>query len=162
MSILLKDMYKGVVTNSFSRPQHSWDKALMMMMKGVVTNVRTNCGGADEFPVTRGLHQRSALSSYLFTLTIDKLIVHIQEEVPWCILFEDDIVSMDESRDGINVKLERWRKTLESKGFKICTKTKYVDCNFSGDVQRAETIVRVEVQEIPQRDSFQYLGSLIS
>ena len=45
----------------------------------------------------------------------------------------DDIVLVDESRDGVNAKLERWWETLESKGFKITrTKTKYMNCNFSG------------------------------
>lgn len=39
-------------------------------------------------------------------------------------------------------------------------KIKYMNCNFGGDVQRSETLMRLEVQEIPQ-DSFQYLGSII-
>ena len=62
----------------------------------------------------------------------------------------------------MNEKLKRWWDALESKGFKIsCTKTKYMDCNFNGDVQRDETPVKIEAQEIPQRDSFWYLGSII-
>ena len=34
--------------------------------------------------------------------------------------------------------------------------------NFSGYTQKAKTPVRIEAQEIPQRDSFHYLGSEIS
>ena len=30
-------------------------------------------------------------------------------------LFANEIVSVDESRYGVNAKLERWRKTFESK-----------------------------------------------
>ena len=36
-----------------------------------------------------------------------------------------------------------------------------MDCNLSGHIQRAETIVRIEAQEIAQIDSFYYLGSII-
>ena len=31
-------------------------------------------------------------------------------------LFVDDIVLVDESRDGVNAKLEIWQDALESKG----------------------------------------------
>ena len=35
-------------------------------------------------------------------------------------------------------------------------------CYFSGHIERAETTVRIEDHEIPQSDSFHYLGSIIS
>ena len=38
-----------------------------------------------------------------------------QDEVMCCMLFIDDIVFIDEVRDGVN-KLDRWRDTLKSKG----------------------------------------------
>ena len=48
-------------------------------------------------------------------------------------LFTNDMVIVDELRDGVNAKLERWWEALESKGFKISsTKIEYMDCNFSG------------------------------
>ena len=50
------------------------------MYERAVTSVRTTCGGTDEFPLTIGLHQGSALSTYLLTLVMDKLTTHIQEE----------------------------------------------------------------------------------
>ena len=33
--------------------------------------------------------------------------------------FADDIVLVDETRAGVNVKLELWRQTLESRGFRL-------------------------------------------
>ena len=55
---------------------------------------------------------------------MDELTRQIQGEVPWCMLFADDIVLIDETRNGVNDKLEGWRQTLESKGFKLSrTKT---------------------------------------
>ena len=55
---------------------------------------------------------------------MDKLTKNIQDDVPWCMLFADDIVLVDETREGVNTKLEIWRKALEFKGFRISrTKT---------------------------------------
>ena len=48
-------------------------------------------------------------------MIMDGLIAHIQEEVLW---FANDIVLVDESRDRVNAKLEKWLEALESKGFK--------------------------------------------
>jgi hypothetical protein len=44
-----------------------------------------------------------------------ELIRFIQNEIPWSILFVDDIV-VDETRCGANTKLETWRDSLESNG----------------------------------------------
>ena len=78
-------------------------------------------------------------------------------------LFKDHIALVNESRDYMKAKLKRQREALESKGFKIShTKIERLDCNFSGHIQRAKTTVRIEAQEIPQRDSFCYLSLIIS
>jgi hypothetical protein len=46
--------------------------------------------------------------------------------------FADDVVLVDESRAGVNMKLELWRHTLESRGFRLSrTKTEYMMCDFS-------------------------------
>ena len=47
-------------------------------------------------------------------------------------LFADDIVLVDETRAGVNAKLELWRQTLESRGFRLSmTKAEYMECKFS-------------------------------
>ena len=38
-----------------------------------------------------------------------------QDEVPWCMLFAENIVLFDETIGGLNAKLETWRATLERK-----------------------------------------------
>ena len=102
------------------------------MYDGVIASVRTTGGETSEFVITVGLHQGSTLSPYLFVLVMDELTRHIQEEVPWCMLFADDVVLIDETREGVNAKLELWRGVLESKGFRISwTKTEYMECKFS-------------------------------
>ena len=47
-------------------------------------------------------------------------------------LFADDVVLVDESRAGVNRKLELCRRTLESKWFRLSrTKTEYMMCDSS-------------------------------
>ena len=80
-----------------------------------MTFVRTCDGNTTDFLINIGLHQGSALSPYLFALGMNELTRDIQGEIPWCILFADDVVLVDESRAGVNRKLELWRRTLVSK-----------------------------------------------
>ena len=49
------------------------------------------------------------LSPYLFALVMDGVTRNIQEDIPWCMLFTDDVVLVDESPAGVNRKLELWR-----------------------------------------------------
>ena len=65
-------------------------------------------GNTDYFPIKIGLHQGSALSPYLFALVMDEVTRNIQGDIPWCMLFADDVVLVDESRAGVNRKLELW------------------------------------------------------
>ena len=47
-------------------------------------------------------------------------------------LFANDIVLIDETKYGVNVKLEVWKEALESKSFKINRiKIEYIKYNFS-------------------------------
>jgi hypothetical protein len=79
------------------------------MYDKVVTSVQTSDGDINVFPINIGLHQGSALSPYLFALVIDEVIRDIQGDIPWCMLFADDVVLVDERREGVNRKLELWR-----------------------------------------------------
>ena len=45
---------------------------------------------------------------------MDELTREIQDVVPWCVLFADDIVPIYETREGVNTKLEWWRDILEA------------------------------------------------
>lgn len=55
------------------------------------------------------LKSGSALNPFLFALFMDMLTCRIQGEVQWCKLFVDDIVLIDETRSGVNARLEVWR-----------------------------------------------------
>jgi len=97
------------------------------MYDGVRTRMSTLVENTDDFPINIGLHQGSALSAFLFTIVVNELTRGIQDEIPWCILFANDIVLIDESKEGVNTKLGWWRDTLEVKGFRLSrSKTKYL------------------------------------
>jgi len=85
----------------------SYIRVIKDMYEGGRTGVRTPGGVTNDFAVGLGLHQGSALSPFLFTLIMDELTRGIQDALPWCMLFADDIVLIDETKQGVNVKLER-------------------------------------------------------
>ena len=131
------------------------------MYNNVVTSVRTSDVDTDDFPIKIGLHQGSALSPYLFALVMDEVTRDIQGDIPWCMLFADDVVLVDDSRTGVNRKLELWRQTLESKGFRLSrSKTEYMMCGFS-TTRCEEEEVSLDGQVVPRKDTFRYLGSML-
>ena len=132
------------------------------MYRDVSTTVRT-CGGlTKDFPITIGLHQGSALSPFLFALVIDEVTRSIQDEIPWCMLFADDIVLVDETKDGVNAKLEQWRQRLESRGFKLSrSKTEYMECRFGTERGASDAIVSLDGKTLNMKECFKYLGSFI-
>jgi hypothetical protein len=76
-------------------------------------------------------------------------------------LFADDVVLVDDSRAGVNRKLELWRQTLESKGFRLSrTKTEYIRCDFSV-TRHEEGNVSLNGQVLAKKDNFWYLGSML-
>ena len=61
---------------------------------------------------------------------MDEFTRHIQDKVPSCMLFADDIVLVARIIVEVNAKLELRREALESKGLKISrNKTEYMKCN---------------------------------
>ena len=119
-----------------------------------MTFVWTCDGDTTDFPINIGLHQGSVLSPYLFALVMDEVTRDIQDDIPWCMLFADDVVLVDESGEMVNRKLELWRRTLESKGSRLSrTKTEYMMCDFS--VTRHEDgDVSLDGQVVPRRILF--------
>ncbi|KAG5586470.1 hypothetical protein H5410_046904 [Solanum commersonii] len=87
----------------------------------------------------------------------------VETRVPWCMLFANDIVILiDEAEAKLIARLEVWRQTLESKGFRLSrTKTEYLGCKFSDALDETDVEVRLATQIIPKKESFKYLGSVI-
>ena len=76
-------------------------------------------------------------------------------------LFTEDVVLVDESRAGVNRKLELWRHTLESKGFRLSrTKTEYMMCDFNA-TSHEDGDVSLDGQVVAKKNTFRYLGSIL-
>jgi ribosomal protein L24E len=76
-------------------------------------------------------------------------------------LFADDVMLIDESKIGVDQKLELWRQTLESKCFILSrTKTEYRRCQFSGE-NLNDGDVRLDGRVVLMNDTFRYLGSML-
>jgi len=129
---------------------------------GLRARVRILVGDMNDFPIDIGLHQGSALSPFLFTIIMDELTSEIQDEISWCMLFVNDIVLIDETRERVNTNLERWRDALEVKGFKLSrSKIEYLHCRFSAGEGGAADEVAIGGAVIARVERFRYLGSII-
>ncbi|KAL6521569.1 hypothetical protein OROGR_018138 [Orobanche gracilis] len=109
-----------------------------------------------------GASTRSALSPFLFAIVMDELTRGIQNDVPWCMMFADDIVLIDETKVGVQQKLELWRDTLEARGFRLSrSKTEYMECRFSDNSDREAEMITFDGKVVHGSTFFRYLGSII-
>jgi hypothetical protein len=67
---------------------------------------------------------------------MDEVTRDIQGGIPWCMLFADDMILVDESRMGVDQKLELCRRTLKVKSLRLSrSKTEYMKCDFNATTQ---------------------------
>lgn len=89
-----------------------YNDAIKDMYYGLVIMIGSPASETSEFSITLRLCQGSNLNPYLFALVMYESTKHIHD-VPWSMLFTDNIVLVDEINEGINIRIE------------------YVECNFS-------------------------------
>ncbi|XP_071703873.1 uncharacterized protein [Rutidosis leptorrhynchoides] len=134
------------------------------MYEGSKSCVRTHVGNTEFFEIEVGLHQGSVLSPFLFALIIYELSRGIQENIPWCLIFADDIVLVSESKNELNSRLEQWREALEQNGLRISRqKMEYLRCDFvrTEDEQNVGESISIGDQTLHPQESFRYLGSVL-
>jgi len=118
-----------------------------------------NWRGNTTFLITIGSHERSTLGLLSLSLVMVEITRHIQDEVPYCMLFVKVSVR---TREEICPKIETWWEALKFKWFRISrTKARYVECKFSNIVRKNNSIVQIDGQKIPQDVHFPCLGSNI-
>ena len=86
------------------------------MYEGSETVVRCAVGTTESFKVKVGLLQGSTLSPFLFAVIMDRLTDEVRRESPWTMLFANDIVICEETREEVERRLEFWKYALEKKG----------------------------------------------
>ena len=81
-------------------------RLLQDMYEESKTVVRCAIGTTKTFKVKVGLRQGSALSPFLFALIMDRLTDEVRREPPRTMLFADDIVIFEETREEMEQRLE--------------------------------------------------------
>lgn len=128
------------------------------MYEDSVTAVRCAVGLTGWFKVKVGLHQGLALSPFLFAMVMVRVTYGIRQESLWTMMFADYIVICIESREQVEVSLEKWRYTLERRGTKVSRiKTEYMCING----REGSRMVQLQGAEVVKVDEFKYLGSVI-
>ena len=121
------------------------------------TVVRSAAGTTDEFVVEAGFLQGSALSPFLFAMIMDRITDDIRLKSQWNVMFADDIVICNESREGVERELEKWRAALEGRGMKVSrSKTEYM-C-FNGKKEEEKETIKMQGVAIARVSDFKYLG----
>ena len=122
------------------------------------TVVKFAVGTTESFKVKVGLHQGSALSLFFFAVIMDRLTDEVRRERPWTMLFADDIVICEETREEVEQRLESWKYALERRGMKVSrSKTEYLCINGGNDNET----VNMEDTKVPRVKEFKYLGSTV-
>ena len=126
------------------------------MYEGSETVVRCTVRTTESFKIKVGLHQGSALSPFLFAVIMDRLTDEVRREPPWTMLFADDIVIHEETREEVERRLESWKYALERRGMKVSrSKTEYLRINGGNN----DETVKMEDTKVPRVKEFKYLGS---
>ena len=120
--------------------------------------MRCAVGTTESFKVKVGLHQGSALSAFLFAVIMDRLTDEVRREPLWTMMFADDIVICEETREEVEQRLEFWKYALERRGMKASRlKTKYLCINGGND----DETVKMEDTKVSRVKEFKYLGSTV-
>ena len=99
--------------------------------------MRSAAGESGSFNVDVGLHQRSALSPYLFLILVDVLTEGVRKEVPESMMFADDIVLCGGREVDMTEYLDTWRKYVEGRGMRVSRpKTQFMDFNFAESTRK--------------------------
>ena len=119
--------------------KYLYDRKVQDMYEGIVTTVRFAVGMTDEFKVKMGLHNGSALSPFLFAIVMNRLTDGIRQETPLIMMFVDNNVICNESRQQVEANLKRWRYALMRREMKVSrSKTEYIDALLGKATERCD------------------------
>ena len=126
------------------------------MYRGATTRVKSKRGMSEHFEVGIGLHQGSALSPFLFIMLIDTISQDVGTELPWELLYADDLAIIDITSTDTQNRLESWHKILTDNGLKInVAKTEHLS------TRENPLPMTLNGEELKHVDHFKYLGSVI-
>ncbi|EYC43100.1 hypothetical protein Y032_0503g2638 [Ancylostoma ceylanicum] len=133
-------------------------RTVQVMYDGSTARVRTSHGMTSKFDITVGVHQGSALSPFLFIMTLDTVVKHLLEGPPSTLLYADDVALIADSRAELQLKIQKWQTALADAGFKLNLKKTEVMSSIGG----GDAMLDENGTAFTQTEEFQYLGSVLS
>ena len=128
--------------------------------EGARIKVRTEHGNTEACDIKVGVHQGSALSPFLFITVIDTLSAEARTEIPWELIFPDDIALMARTKGELQRKLTKWQEALYKGGLKMNTrKVEMMVLRRKG--RQAVTVRDLDRAELKQVQEVKYLGAEI-
>nr|GEW24586.1 hypothetical protein [Tanacetum cinerariifolium] len=103
-SVLRELIWKTLIEKGKPR---RYIRVIRDMYDGAKTRVRTSIRNMEFFPLEVWLHQGSTISPYLFALILDELSRGIQDDIPWCLILDDDIVLVAKLAKGWFIHVRR-------------------------------------------------------
>ena len=79
-----------------------------------------------------GVHQGSVLSPLLFIIVMEAVTHNVREDLPWEMLYADDLVLVGKCEEEMKEKLRKWNECLKDKGLKINEEKTKVICESFG------------------------------
>ena len=79
------------------------------MYQGATTRVKSKQGISAPFESGIGLHQGSGLSTFLFMMQVDTISQDVRTELPWELLYADDLAIIDITSTDTQNRLESWQ-----------------------------------------------------
>ena len=120
------------------------------------TRVKSKRRISEHFEVGIGLHKGSALSPFLFIMLVYTISQDVRTEVPWELLYADDLAIIDITSADTKNRLESWQKVLTYNGLKInVAKTEHLSTSEN------RLPMQLNGEELNNVDHFKYLRSVI-
>ena len=86
-----------------SQVAEKYVKVVQDMYENSITTVRCAVEMTEGFKVEVGLHQGSTLCPFLFAIVMDRLTDEVRQESPWNMMFADDIVIFNKSKEQVEI-----------------------------------------------------------
>ena len=145
--------YGGACGNGISQV---YIRLVQDMYQGATTGVKSKRGTSEHFEVGIGLHQGWALSPFLYIMLVDTISQDVRNELPWELLYADDLAIIDVTSTDTQNRLESWQKVLTDNGLKInVAKTEHLS------TREKPLPIELNGEELKNVDNFKYLGSVI-
>lgn len=129
-----------------------------MLYSGSTSRVRAAAGTSEDFNVTVGVHQGSALSPLLFNLVMDVVTRDLQRSPPWTMLYADDVMLAADTKADLEKQAQAWNERLALYGMRLNKrKTEYLTTDPGED-----GTIQIDGKDLPRVDAFRYLGSTLT